>query len=461
MKKELIIVLVALLNLSPVFGQNWEIDFSKAKEIAATENKPIILVFQGSDWCGPCIKLDREIWSTDVFKSYANEHYVMLQADFPRRRVNALPEDQALANAELAEAYNENGVFPFVVVLDKEGNVLGETSYVKTTPEGYIEALNSFVQPIVVPTEQRPYKRMLKLMGSRFEITVVTADSLTANAHIETAIAEIRRIEKLISSWDENSQTSEINRHAGIQAVTVDTELFELIKRAIGISKLTDGAFDISYASMDKIWTFDGSMTAMPSEEEIGNAVANVGYENILLDPENSTVFLKKPGMKIGFGAIGKGYAADRAKELLISKGVTSGIINASGDMNTWGTQPDGSEWNVAITNPLNKNDAFALLPITDGAVVTSGNYEKYIEFNGKRYTHIIDPRTGYPSSGIISVTVFAPKAELADALATAVFVMGKEAGLDRIDQLPKVACIIIDDQGKITTSNHIEINKL
>ena len=298
-------------------------------------------------------------------------------------------------------------------------------------------------------------------MGSRFDITVVANDSIQANKYIDTAVAEISRIEKLISSWDANSQTSEINSYAGIKPVKVDKELFDLIERAIGISKLTDGAFDISYASMDRIWKFDGSMTKMPSKEEITASVEKVGYQNIILDKKNSTVFLKLEGMKIGFGAIGKGYAADKAKTLLISKGVNSGIINASGDMNTWGKQPNGNEWKVAITNPMDKNKVFALLPITNGAVVTSGNYEKYVNFNGKRYTHIIDPRTGYPSTGLVSVTVFAPKAELADALATSVFVMGKEAGLDRINQLPKIECIIIDDKGNITKSKNIEIDKL
>ena len=298
-------------------------------------------------------------------------------------------------------------------------------------------------------------------MGSRFDITVVANDSIQANKYIDTAVAEISRIEKLISSWDDNSQTSKINRNAGFKPVKVDKELFDLIERAIGISKLTDGAFDISYASMDRIWKFDGSMTKMPSKEEITASVEKVGYKNIVLDKKNSTVFLKLEGMKIGFGAIGKGYAADSAKKLLISKNVSSGIINASGDMNTWGKQPNGNEWKVAITNPMNKNKVFALLPIINGAVVTSGNYEKYVNFNGKRYTHIIDPRTGYPSTGIVSVTVFAPKAELADALATSVFVMGKEAGLDRINQLPKIECIIIDDNGNITKSKNIEIDKL
>ncbi len=297
-------------------------------------------------------------------------------------------------------------------------------------------------------------------MGSRFDITVVAVDSIEANKNINLAINEISRIERLISSWDKNSQTSEINRNAGINPIKVDKELFNLIERALGISKLTDGAFDISYASMDRIWKFDGSMEAMPTKQEVNASVSKVGFKNIILDKTNSTVFLKNKGMKIGFGAIGKGYAADKAKDLLISAGVTSGIINASGDMNTWGKQPSGEEWKVAITNPINKSKVFALLPITNGAVVTSGDYEKYVKFDNTRYSHIIDPRTGYPASGIISVTVFAPKAELADALATSIFVMGIDSGLDRINQLPKIECIIIDTEGNIIKSKHIKIDR-
>ncbi|WP_457609969.1 FAD:protein FMN transferase [Lutibacter sp.] len=308
---------------------------------------------------------------------------------------------------------------------------------------------------------QEIYKRTLKLMGSRFDISVVANNAVEGNTYINLAVDEISRIEKLISSWDSNSQTSIINKNAGIKPTKVSPELFELIKRSLALSTLTDGAFDISYASMDNIWKFDGSLKTMPSEKDIKASVSKVGYQNIILDKENLTVFLKRKGMRIGFGAIGKGYAADKAKQLLISKGVVAGIINASGDMNTWGKQPNGDYWKVAITNPLNKNNAFALLPIKNGAVVTSGNYEKYVIFNGKRYTHIIDPRTGYPSTGITSVTVFAPKAELADVLATSVFVMGTEVGLNRINQLPNIECIIIDDKGEIHTSKHININKL
>lgn len=308
---------------------------------------------------------------------------------------------------------------------------------------------------------QESYKHTLKLMGSRFELTVVAADSLKGNAYITQGVEEIRRIEKLISSWDSKSETSAINAAAGKMPVTVSQELYDLIDRCLKLSKLTDGAFDISYASMDRIWKFDGSMKSMPSEEEIRQSVAKVGYENIVLNKEKSSVFLKLPGMKIGFGAVGKGYAADRAKELLLKSGVKAGIINASGDMNTWGKQPNGADWKVALTNPMDKNKAFGLLPVVDRAVVTSGNYEKQVVFNGKTYSHIIDPRTGYPATGILSVTVFAPKAELADALATSVFVMGKETGLDRINQLPNIECVIIDEDGNVLTSKNIKIDPL
>ncbi len=307
---------------------------------------------------------------------------------------------------------------------------------------------------------QESHTRTLKLMGSKFDITVVADDKTTGSGYIDLAVNEIHRIEKLISSWDPDSETSEINRNAGVQPVKVSPELFDLINRALEISKLTDGAFDISYASMDKIWTFDGSMTQMPTIEQIKNSVEKVGFQHILMDKDHKTVFLEKKGMKIGFGGIGKGYAADKAKTLLIDQGVTAGIINASGDMNTWGKQPNGKEWQIAITNPLNKNKVFAILPIKEGAVVTSGNYEKFVSFNGIRYSHIIDPRSGYPATGIISATVFAPSAELADALATAIFVMGVEVGIDRINQLPQIECVIIDDKGGIITSNNIKIQK-
>ena len=307
---------------------------------------------------------------------------------------------------------------------------------------------------------QDVYQRTLSLMGSRFEITVVAENRAEGNSFIDLAVDEISRIEKLISSWDENSQTSLINENAGIKPVKVSKALFHLIERAIKISKLTDGAFDISYASMDKIWKFDGSMTQMPSEENIKKSIEKVGYKNIILDENNYSVFLKLKGMKIGFGAIGKGYAADKAKQLLIKKDVKSGIINASGDLNAWGKQPNGKDWQVAIVNPLNKDKVFSWLPVNNSAVVTSGNYEKYVKFNNTLYSHIIDPRTGYPSTGILSATIFTANAELADALATSVFVIGVNVGLDFINQLKGVECIIVDKESKFHTSNNINLKQ-
>jgi FAD:protein FMN transferase len=304
------------------------------------------------------------------------------------------------------------------------------------------------------------HKKKSALLGSPFEITVVAKDSIQGNMFCDMAIGEVKRIENLISDWIPTTQISKVNQNAGIKAVQVDEEVFQLVFRAIQVSKLTDGAFDISYASMDKIWKFDGSMKEMPSEDTIKNSVARVGYQNIILDENAQTIFLKNEGMKLGLGGIGQGYIADKIKVLLQENGCTSGLVNVSGDINTWGKQINGNPWSVGIINPMNKNKIFATFPLVDSAVETSGSYEKYVTFNGKRYSHIIDPRTGYPASGIISVSVFAKKTEIADALATAIFVMGKDVGINRINQLLGIECIIVDDKGAIHVSKNIDIKK-
>lgn len=308
---------------------------------------------------------------------------------------------------------------------------------------------------------QEIFTKKVVLMGSDFEITVVENNISKANYFIDLAIKEISRIESLISSWDKNSQTSLINNSAGIRPVQVDKELFELISRSIKISALTQGAFDISYAPMDKLWYFDKEMEKLPTAQQIAQSVSKVGYENIIINEKKRTVFLNKKGMKIGFGAIGKGYAADKAKDILIQNDVKSGIINASGDLTAWGQKPSGDDWMVAVVNPLNKNKVFSWLPIKNSSIVTSGNYEKFITVDGKSYSHIIDPRTGYPSEGILSVTIISQNAELADALATSVFVLGTDIGIDMINQLKNVECIIINSDNKIIKSNNIQINKI
>ncbi len=293
-------------------------------------------------------------------------------------------------------------------------------------------------------------------MGTRFEITLVSTQEV-ANQYLNAAQGEIERIERLISSWDANSQTAEINRQAGIKPVKVAKELYDLIARSIEISKITQGAFDISYAALDPVWFFDGRMKAVPGESERLKSVQNIGFKDLVLNAKEQTVYLPKKGMKIGFGAIGKGYAADATKKLMKSLGVSSGIINASGDLTSWGKKPDGTDWQVGISNPENPAKVFSWFPVRDAAVATSGNYEKYVTLEGKQYSHIMDPRTGMPVSGIKSVTVFAPNAELADAFATAVFIMGIDTGIDTISQLPGMSCIIVDAENNIHHSPNIQ----
>jgi len=262
-----------------------------------------------------------------------------------------------------------------------------------------------------------------------------------------------------LTTYNEGSQVSLINKQAGIAPVKVDKEVVGLIERAKKISDITQGAFDISYGSIDKkLWNFDKSMTALPDEETAKNLVRLINYKNIFTDIQNQTVFLKEKGMRIGFGGIGKGYAAERAKYLLQQNGVESGIVNAAGDLTTWGKQPDGKPWTIGIANPDSVRDAFSWMDITNMSVATSGNYEKFVVIGGKKYSHTINPKTGMPVQGIKSVTIISPNAEIADAFATPVMVMGIKVGLNMVNQIKGLGCIIIDESDIIYTSANINI---
>ena len=305
------------------------------------------------------------------------------------------------------------------------------------------------------------HKRAMRLMSNRFEISVVSSDKVWANDMISLAVDEIQRIERLLTTFTNNSQTNIINANAGLQPVVVDKEVFDLISRSVKISELTQGAFDITYGSADKrLWNFDTTMTALPPAAIARQTVRLINYKNIVFNDNNHSIFLKEKGMRIGFGGIGKGYAADCAKLLLQRCGVGSGVINAAGDLVTWGKQPDGEAWTVGIADPNHKHQLFSTLNISDNAVATSGDYEKYIMIGNKRYSHTINPKTGLPVTGIKSVTVICPSAELADALATPVMVMGITTGLGLINQMKNIACIVIDDNDKLYTSNNIRIRK-
>lgn len=315
--------------------------------------------------------------------------------------------------------------------------------------------------PAVKPTATplAVHKRALRLMGNRFELSVVSADAGWANARIDSGIAEIQRIEKLLTTFSDDSQTNLINQNAGIKPVKVDREVFDLIVRSIRISRLTQGAFDISYGSIDKsLWNFDLAMTQLPDIGTARQAVMLIDYNNIVLDEAACTVYLRKKGMRIGFGGIGKGYAAERAKMIMKSEGVSSGVVNASGDLTAWGCQPDGNKWTIGIANPDMEGQAFSYLEITDLAVATSGNYEKFVMIDGQKYSHTINPRTGLPIKGIKSVTIITTNAEIADAMATPVSVMGIRVGLDLINQMKDIEAVIIDDDNNLYTSQNINL---
>jgi len=297
-------------------------------------------------------------------------------------------------------------------------------------------------------------------MGNHFEISVVSQEEREAARLIDAGILEIQRIEKLLTTFNESSETNLINRYAGSAAVTVSRETYAIIERSIRISRLTQGSFDISYGSIDKrLWNFDTSMTSLPDKETAKKMVRLINYRNIILDEENCTVFLKEKGMRIGFGGIGKGYAAEQARKIMKALGATSGIVNASGDLTTWGLQPNGEPWTIGIADPNRSNQLFSYLNVTDMAVATSGNYEKFVMINGKKYSHTIDPRTGLPVSGIKSVTIITLNAEIADAMATPVMIMGVKAGMHLINQMKDIEAIVIDDNNNIYSSANIRFS--
>jgi len=311
----------------------------------------------------------------------------------------------------------------------------------------------------VLTNTKEIYKRALRLMGNRFELSVVSHDASLAEAQISSGIEEISRIEKLLTTFSEDSQTNEVNRNAGIKPVVVDTEVFNLVERSIKISNLTQGAFDITYGSIDKsLWNFDVNMKQLPDAETARKSVQLINYRNVIMNVDDCTIFLKEKGMRIGFGGIGKGYAAERAKMVMKQQGVASGVVNASGDLTAWGVQPNGEKWTVGIVNPDASHEIFSYINVSDMAVATSGNYEKYIIIDGKKYSHTINPRTGLPVTGIKSVTIITANAEVADAMTTPVMIMGIRTGLDMINQLKNIEAIIIDDHNKIYTSNNINI---
>ena len=306
------------------------------------------------------------------------------------------------------------------------------------------------------PTRAETARSVRSKMGSRFEVTAVHPDLATAWRAVEAAYAEIDRLEALASEWIETSEVSAINRSAGLTPVRVSPELLALTQRALSVSRLTDGAFDVTFLSVGRLWDFKAAHPVKPDPSAIREALGGVGSDQVVVDAAAGTIFLRDPRTRIGFGAIGKGWAANMGARVLKAHGATGGVINAGGDLLAFGRREDGRPWRVGIANPLDRDRVFGYLEVGDQAVVTSGDYESFVIIDGERFSHILDPRTGYPVKEVRSATIVCPDAELADALATAVSVMGVTDGLALLDALNGVEGLLVDAQGKIHLSKNL-----
>lgn len=314
--------------------------------------------------------------------------------------------------------------------------------------------------PLAPRLSARSYTRSAQLMGSHFTFTAVSGDDTLAWRAIRAGIAEARRIDRLCSYWDSTSDVTRINRAAGLRPVPVALEVYDLIQRTLKLSALSNGAFDISFAGGDKIYQFDRQAhAALPDSATVRASVRRIGYRNVVLDPASRTVFLKNKGMRINLAGILQGYGVRRAQALMQQLGIAGGLINGSGDVSCWGQQADGSGWRIAIGDPARPQAVSSWLTVSNLAVVTAGNYEQYFTVGGRYYGHIIDPRTGYPATGLRSVTIICPDVELADGLDEVVFVLGPEAGLAFINQLKGVDCTLITNDGRTLASKGMQLN--
>ncbi len=293
-----------------------------------------------------------------------------------------------------------------------------------------------------------------RLMGSNFELGVVSNPTVSAKRILEKGVQEIKRIESLLSEFRKDSLTSKINKNAGKEPVVLPSEVFQLLQRCCSLHKISNGFFDITVGPLKALYQFNNTAFEMPQATEVSKAMQKVGTQHMVLNPEEQSVFLPLPGMKISFAGIGKGYAADRVKKLWQSEGINNGYINASGDLCAFGNNSDGNAWKIGIAHPDDRSKNMFFVPISGSAAATSGDYEQHFFYKGKRYSHNINPKNGLPLTGIKSVSVFSPSAELSDALATAVYAMGAKKGMALLEQLPQTHAILLDDQNNFEFTN-------
>jgi thiamine biosynthesis lipoprotein ApbE len=286
------------------------------------------------------------------------------------------------------------------------------------------------------------------VMDTFCEISCFSVDRDKAAAAIEDAFKEIERVEKAFSKFDENSEVSRLNRLAGYEGVNVSEEVFSLTERSLNYSVLSGGAFDITIAPLMEIWGFTFREGSIPDKGAIESVLKIVGYKKIALDPENSSIRFLNKDVKVDFGGIAKGYAVDRAKDMLVSHGIKNSLVNLGGNIFASGNPPGRTAWKIGVEDPRNKEKLLHSFELSGKAISTSGNYERFFEINGKRYSHIMNPLTGEPCRGIISVTVIAVSAEEADALSTAIFVMGEEKGMEFAGSVRDINVLILKEDG-------------
>jgi FAD:protein FMN transferase len=294
-------------------------------------------------------------------------------------------------------------------------------------------------------------ERTEAIMGTRVYVQLWTEDEAAGDAAMGAVMTEMRRIDDLMSHYKPESQLSQINARANSEPVQVDKELFDLIKLSTHYSQITEGAFDITYASVG--YLYDYPRHIHPTEAQIRAALPGVNWRNMLLDEAHHTVRFEHPGMRIDVGGIGKGYAVDRCIELLKARGIRHALVTAGGDSRILGDHL-GRPWLVAIRHPDDPNKVVTHIPLSDTAMSTSGDYERYFIENGVRYHHIIDPRTGHSASKVRSATILAPTATQTDGMSKTAFVLGAQKTLEIINRMPEYDAVFVTPQGRVLYSN-------
>lgn len=295
------------------------------------------------------------------------------------------------------------------------------------------------------------YQDEQDIMGTRIAVEFWIEPGMEARRCGDAVMSEMRRIDAAMSPFRDDSELSRVNREAARRPVPVSAELFGLLQRARHISELSGGAFDVTFASVG--YLYDYRHHQQPSAQEIEQKLDRIDYRLIRLDPKDRTVRFEKPGVRIDLGGIAKGHAVDNGIRILQECGVRSGLVTAGGDSRILGDR-HGRPWMIGIRDPRKRDSVVVALPLSDTAVSTSGDYERFFIANGERVHHIISPGTGKSARAVRSTTVLGPDATTTDALSTTVFVLGPRRGLALIDRLPGIDAVIIDAQGKMHYSS-------